>query len=115
MIQLDITLANGARASCHILEIISLRRPFDYRRLTVQSYSSTEAYMAGAPYIFTDDFIMPEDAVEGDVDASSLAWLVLPAGPFPGTVLRRLHGSTLVGDNFPAWERASRQHKPGQR
>lgn len=108
MIQLDITLASGTAAACHILDLIQFRKPFDYLKLTVLSYVSTEAYLAGAPYVHTDDHFMPAETVSGSPEQAALAWLVAPSNPFAGGEILTDQSGSLEAAQDRAWERMKR-------
>lgn len=108
MIQLDITLPNGTQAGCHILDFIQTRKPFDYLRLTVQSYVTVEAYMAGAPYVLTEDYSMPAEGVAGSPDQAALEWLIAPTNPFAGGELLNDESGSLEAAQDRTWARIKR-------
>lgn len=103
MILKDITLPNGAVATCHVLQNIATKRPFDFARLTVQAYSSEAAFVAGAPYVYTDDIMMPVDGVVGPLAQAAEAWLVADASPFAGGEIAVDNSMSLEAAQDRAW------------
>lgn len=107
MIIKDLTLPNGSTATCHVVVNVILKHPFAFARVTVQSYATEAAFLAGAPYMMTNDHSMPLDnmALGGVLDAVE-DWLLTTV--MAGGAKAADMSGTIESRRDLAWERIKR-------
>ncbi|MGK5031518.1 DUF4376 domain-containing protein [Janthinobacterium sp. MDT1-19] len=106
MILKNFTTPNGVAVGFHMLKRIEINAPFDTAQLSVHSYASEAAYLAGYGLAWNTPLQMPLFQLQGDLGSIAERWLATDAvSPFAGGSIAADRSDTLDTARARAWTR----------
>lgn len=102
----EFTTPSGVVSHCHMLRRIEVELPLKTATLTVHSYASEVAYLAGAGLVWNSQVQMPLGMLDGDLCDIAETWLVSAVdSPFAGGTIIVDQSQTLDAAKVRAWTR----------
>lgn len=109
MILKNFTTPNGVAVGVHMLKRIEINAPFDTAQLSVHSYASEAAYLAGSGLAWNTPLQMPLLQLQGELGSIAERWLSTDAAsPFAGGSIVADRSGTLDTARTRAWARIKR-------
>lgn len=106
MILKNFTTPNGVAVGVHMLKRIEINAPFDTAQLSVHSYASEAAYLAGSGLAWNTPLQMPLLQLQGQLGSIAERWLITDAAsPFAGGSIVADRSGTLDTARTRAWAR----------
>lgn len=106
MILKNFTTPNGVALGVHMLKRIDINAPFNTAQLSVHSYASEAAYLAGSGLAWNTPLQMPLFSLQGELGDIAERWLATdPASPFAGGSIAADRSGTLDIARGRAWAR----------
>lgn len=106
MIIKNFTAPNGVSVAFHKLQRIEINAPFKSGQLSIHSYASEAAYLAGAGLAWNSSVQMPLGLFDGALDSLAEIWLIRDAdSPFRGGMIVNDQSTTLDTARVRTWAR----------